>query len=209
MSADSDGDAPRLEIIGTPLNYHTSLGRFIDVFASVEIALFLLLTRTAGVPLTTAQAIFSDARIERAKDTVNRIRRAHGLPPDELLARAFHQLGQIARIRNNLCHYGVMRDAQTNELKVSNVLVAMPDKVQSDPISAEILEDMIWDLQTIKQAMNAMWFTSPATPPQVVAMIRGNASQPWRYKPLVQAPQEKSTRGKRRERKHRQQSSQA
>jgi hypothetical protein len=68
----------RLKFLGVPDDYHSSLGRFIDMFSRVKLAFFSLAKKT-NVPLAAEQAIFSDAWIDKARDTINRIRAAHGV----------------------------------------------------------------------------------------------------------------------------------
>ena len=193
-----------MTFLGIDPAYHTSVGRFIDMFSRVEMALFFALAKTSGVSLTTAQAIFADARVDKAKDSINRLRAAHGMPEDPALSRAFQQLGEIARFRNNLVHYGVTRDAEADTLTVTNVLFIPPNRTpQREPISVEILEAMIWDLQTIRTALNNLW--SPPShhlPPEFAEQRRQLAMLPWRHKPHAPSHPVSGTRGRRRARKH-------
>jgi hypothetical protein len=188
-------------MLGVPRGYHASLGRFISLFAQIELTLFLAMTRTAGINLTMAQAIFTDARIANARDTINRIRAAHGVPEDETLSRAFLQLGEIGRMRNNLVHYGLTREATSNSYVVTNAFFVPPHKKpQRDPVSVAILEAMILDLLTIQTAINNRGFERSEIPKDAIARFRAAARSPWRYKPHAPSQPEKSTRRRRRER---------
>jgi hypothetical protein len=178
MVADSD---KRFGLNERPEGYHRALGRFIDKFSLVEHMLFWLLMKTAAVPLRTAQAIFSDARIDKAKDQINRIRAAHGLPKDEALTRAFLQMGQIARMRNDVVHYGIQQ--ANKDWVVTNALVAHTrDTQRTSPLSVEILEDMTLDLNTIFVAITRLWIIDRLDETTADALEKA-VLVPWRYRP--------------------------
>lgn len=164
------------------IEFWTALGRFIHKFAEVETLLFIQLIQTAGVPLQTAQAIFTDARIDKAKSTINRIRAANGMPKSPVLTRAFDQLGVIASVRNDIVHYGAMHTAEG--FVVSNALWAhAPGKMRRFVISPTILNQMTTDLETIQACFAVLSLTGIA-PQQFIDQGFGlRAQAPWQYKP--------------------------
>ena len=163
--------------------FHEALGHFVHEFAFVERTLFFQLVVEAELPMEVAQAIFSDARIDKAKDTFKRIRASKGLGLPETLDRAFQQLGIITRARNDILHYGTeQKDKQT--LYVTNRLVAhIEDRKREFLISVDILNQMRADIQTIQACFATNLLTGRA-PQEFIDAGFGPASQaPWRYKP--------------------------
>lgn len=163
--------------------FHEALGHFVHEFAFVERFLFLQLVIEAELPMEVAQAIFSDAKIDKAKDTFKRIRASKGLPMPEVLDRAFQQLGIITRARNDMLHYGTeQKDEQT--LYVSNRLVAhIEERKREFLISVDILNEMHADIQTIQACFAVHLLTGRAPQPFIDAGFGSAAQAPWRYKP--------------------------
>ncbi len=166
--------------------HFTTLGLFIDNFAQVETLLYSQLLKEAAIPFETAQAIFSDAKNDRARDLIGRIRSARGLSESTLLKRAFDQLSLINRLRNDLVHYGTR--IQDGERWVSNRLWAhVPSKVREYRVTPDLLIQASNDLEVIK--MNFMRNMIEPGSPAEAAMGEGldAASQaPWQYKPAPQ-----------------------
>jgi hypothetical protein len=129
------------------------LGRFVQMYASVEVALIAVLIRYSKSPLPIAKALFARERPESAMSDIRRIiraRRLRGPKVVELLA-LFDQIGIILRVRNDLLHLGMSyadNDATRREKKIiSNALFAYSPKVVTEiPISKEILKAMYLDL---------------------------------------------------------------
>jgi len=162
-----------------PEEFYTTLGRFISTFAAVEGALYVLLVKTSNVPPAMARAVFTDARIDNAKKAINRLRTAQGLPENAMLTRAFLQLSEIAKMRNDLFHYGERYSEEHDAIIVTNEkFVHTKANIRRSAISADILSDMIHDLLAIQIALGAMWFEGDEAAPDLSGIER----LPWRYK---------------------------
>ena len=158
--------------------YFRNLGIFIHKFAEVETWLLMAVAKQADIKPPLSQAIFVGVRVATAKDMINRMREAQGIPENAILKRAFAQLTEITNVRNDIVHYGARFRGEW-EPHVSNALAAMPGKERSTIATPELLWQMINDLQTILTAITHVLFdfVSDAEP----------AERPWRYKPALQA----------------------
>ena len=135
-------------LIGVPGSaaYYEALGRFVHVFAKVEMAMAFTLWRYAKTQRKIARAIFSGVRVESAMSLIKRLTEVADISANDRqeLEYVFTQLGIINRARNDLIHYGAEGSNVTNRLK------ALTDEpIRSFPISPTILDDMSADLNKI------------------------------------------------------------
>ena len=147
---------------GPSKQFYAALGEFIVLFASVEGTLYRILLMTSGADRMVARAIFTDARIDKAKDWIKRMRSAKGLKEDNTFEAATKQLSEIAKMRNDIMHYGIIWSNEYNSLIVSNNgIVHTPSRVRESAISIDILESMGLDLCFIIGALTSMLYEPP------------------------------------------------
>lgn len=175
-------------------DFCNSLGKFIYEFSQVERAFFLYLIITSRMPIQDAKAVFTDARIDKVKHAVKRLRRARGFPDDNQLDCVFNHLADITRLRNDLVHYGAQcRPDHTFEIsddlwKINNVRIYK--------VTADDIRNATHDLGKIKEfcVKHMLTETVPYIP-----LINGMPKVellPWRYKPSQQARHLSSTQPK-------------
>lgn len=144
------GDALAREIDA----YYLALGRFIDRFSRLELALQYALWDKSGVDEPTAQALFSGVR---AREALNQLKRLfiveeNKLPP--LLARVSQRFDILMDARNLIVHHGA--EWTVDGMIVSSVERNIPTKGRTFPISAEILAQLTTDVSTL-QACVLLW----------------------------------------------------
>lgn len=174
------------------IDYFACLGAFIHQFAQVESLLFTQLVLESKIPANVARAIFSDAKNDRARDLIKRIRASRGLPESPLLKRAFDQLSEINRLRNDLVHFGTV---PRNGIEwVSNKSwIHIPTKLREYPVTARLLLDALHDLETIK-ALFVTHMTANTQAQDIIAERFGCAAQsPWQYKPPPQGSSDRKS----------------
>jgi hypothetical protein len=163
--------------------YLIALGLFVEKFAACESMLIVALARLTRCDDPTSRAIFSGVRSDTARSHIRRILEARGEPMPEFLESSFQQLGIISTLRNDLMHYGAYAVGQNpDERTVSNEVAAMPGRERVTPISAEILTDLIGDVETITAAIGLFHLTYHGVPPELVPDWCRAAAQPWRYR---------------------------
>lgn len=193
--------------------YFEALGRFVQTFAETEIGIAMTLRTLAGVTKPVARAIFSGVRVETAMSFINRIMEVTSTsqPMRDDFQYAFTQLGHINQARNQILHYGVdlgfTSDGeyvlQASDMIVSNKGFALTeDRIRETPISGEILDNMIHDLDIIScilMAQNMRVIAARSNDDysthllaEADRLMRARETA-WRYKPVQPA----SRRGKR------------
>jgi hypothetical protein len=165
------------------------LGRFILEFATTERAIFLLLVMQSGMRPMAARAAFSDARVDKARDAMRRIREALQAPADDLLNRALVQLGAINKARNDLLHSGIERVEQGVPIVSNQARIHLDNRLNEQPMPWQVLRAMTMDLSTIRAAFSALMMSGELPgqrigfPSRDIARLRHLARAPWRYIP--------------------------
>jgi hypothetical protein len=86
--------------------YWKELGRFIHNFSQTESRLISLLRKIIGTSDIISGVLVGSARIDGAKDILNRILEATNLTSlKTLLERPLAQFSAVATVRNNLVHW--------------------------------------------------------------------------------------------------------
>lgn len=181
--------------IETEERYFGALGRFVHTFAEVEAALFSYLIVVADIPPETARATFDGFNIDAVRSKIRRLHEVRGKQLDPLYEPTTQQLGDILSVRNALVHYGTQfKDGEpshtTTERKAHT-----PDAVRTFPISADILDSMTEDLETIRHRVNAAATRPPKVPQKYHDWLYGDLPPPeWRYQHSARGPRQKPTR---------------
>jgi hypothetical protein len=178
-------------------DYYIALGRFMTEFAKVESVVALALWTLAGVDIKTARAVFSGTRMDAAIGLINRLLSVSRFPDKkrEMLDRALIHAQAIAKIRNDIVHYGAPDGIAPEFAKISNKLVALTPEthLRETKITAEDLNRMSVDLAKIHtHIFSAALDYSRVTTPYVESVVRA----PWLYKPQPPKTGQKQRRAK-------------
>jgi hypothetical protein len=162
-------------------DFWNALGQFIYEFSQVERILFFYLITTSRMPIQDAKAVFTDVRIDKAKQAVKRLREARELPEDDQLDCAFSQLSVVTRLRNDLVHYGPTPKT-SGTFEVSDDLWKLNNS-RTYEISKDGIKNATVDLGVLKEFFLKHMLTelTPEVPltknmPKVVLL-------PWKYTP--------------------------
>jgi hypothetical protein len=175
-------------------DFRNALGRFIYDFSEVERALFLYLIITSKMPIADAQAVFTDAKIDKAKQTIKRLRQARGLPEDDRLGCAFNQLADITRLRNDLVHYGPIPKLD-GSFEISDALWKLTNS-RTYTVTADDIKNATVDLGTLKEFLLKHMLTEISPEFPLIKNMPKVALLPWRYKPSQPIHPPNNTRSK-------------
>ena len=91
-------------------DYEEALGRFVHVFAKVEIAMALTLWHYAKTQYHIARVLFPRVRVHEAMTLIKQLADATNAPSEDCaeLENVFQQLGIINGVRNDTLHYGAI-----------------------------------------------------------------------------------------------------
>lgn len=184
--------------------YHCALGEFADAFARTELWTHFVLRWYTKTSASAALAVFSGVRTNEAANYFRRLAEVKIVPPKDWaeLHPVVDQLSLIAKRRNDILHHGA-RDVAEGIGSVSNEALALTvDRVQSFPISPEILADMTADLRKIDAHFLLRHMGRPALRGKHPELERVLASA-WRYKPPEQSRTQTSPAPKSRTRRPR------
>jgi len=165
-------------------SYYRALGKFADTFASAEDSIQVLLWRTAGLEGEIAKAVFSGMRVRAAIDCMKRIEEVTKPIFSEQLKAAFAQLNTINTARDSILHYGT-RPTESDSLVNSTKMRVISKSAKEFPVSAESVDCMTADLETIQAAIFlhlSAWDPDAHKTTQGLALAE-HARAPWRYKP--------------------------
>ncbi len=162
-------------------DFCNALGRFIYEFSEVERSIFLYLIITSRLPIQDAKAVFTDARIDKAKQAVKRLRQARDLPEDNQLDCAFNHLADITRLRNDLVHYGPQPQADQTFV-ISDDLWKI-NNTRTYKITADDLKYATDDLGKLKVFFLKHMLTETVPNVPLIKNMPGVELLPWRYKP--------------------------
>jgi hypothetical protein len=193
-----------------PDNYFKSLGRFIHMYATVEVAVQVILWVHVRVDMAVAKALLNGTRVRDAIGRVNRIREATGIdersPESEALKNIFTQIADITSARDDLVHYGTWTNKEGTEVKVSNWRHAYNDqRLREFVISAQVLDDMTADLEEASKRLLALTEAIAKRQPILAGDIPEPWKQPWRYKSSAQVihPKQKTDKPPKQQRQRR------
>ena len=193
------------EFIRVREDYWPALGKFLDVFATVESCMQMVLWHYAKTPTHIARAIFSGVRIKEAISFVNRILEVSTVTPEAKadLAYVFAQLTVITNVRNQIIHHGALPLAGSyDHLVVTNALMALTDsRVTSMSVTGPIIDDLTSDLWKVQAHLSARHFGNKilgddGLPESFSPEEREALKAAWHYKPPAQAKHPKKTREK-------------
>jgi hypothetical protein len=165
--------------------YHEALGRFVQTFARAEAIVSYTLWHYAKTPHSIARAIFSGTRIKEATGFINRILEATDTPQEtrEELRELFRQLTDINAARNDILHFGAVNVATASAIVTNEFKAHTNRHVRQFPTSAELLNDMIFDLRKIMVHLRLKHSGIPelkaAENLRVFAEV---LAAPWRYR---------------------------
>lgn len=135
------------------LPYWTALGRFVSIYAQIELVMFRVLCHYSGVSLRIGRATFSGVKTDTSMSHIRRIFEAKHQQNSSRykhLDFLFGQLTHINKARNDILHYGANFEDDDENLFVTNVLKAHIEKgIRSFPISPDILNKMTEDCKSI------------------------------------------------------------
>jgi hypothetical protein len=170
-----------------------ALGKFVLQFAAVENLLMMTVWTLAKVRPKIAQALFSGLRAEGAMQHIGRILEISDTPQDKKdnYVEIFERFRKINETRNLILHYGLT--AEGPEFVATNKLIALTDsRLQSVPVSTEILEQMIWDLNKILALLTLNLIDDKNQAQEIVgATFVQISQQPWLYKPPGQSQRDR------------------
>jgi hypothetical protein len=184
-------------------DYHSALGRFVDMFATVEIAISLTLWAYAKTRPNIAKVIFASTKIDQGSTLIKQLAEATDASETlrDDLEKVTQQLGIINGVRNAILHYGAKSIAEGNAI-VSNALKAKREPTEFS-ISPKSLDDMTADLQKIATHLHYRHL-GRAVPLGAFGQraLEGVLQSPWRYKhpsqPTVQTKAARSPQHHRR-----------
>ena len=136
---------------------------------------------TAGLPLISAQALFSGTRIREAMSLIKRLADTNADPLDPWLAKAFGHIGEITTARDRILHHGleigqdiaVVTDAHRN----------LPGKSFRMEFSVVDLDNLESDVLTALSCLNMFRYGYwPKQPSEQVEQNRILAIREWKYK---------------------------
>jgi hypothetical protein len=165
--------------------YYSALGRFVHMFARVEIAMTLTLWHYAKTTPEISKIAFASVKTELGITWIKQFATVAGASKDKRddLENVFQQLGIINGVRNHLLHFGATTVAEGQAI-VSNAL-----KAKRDPtvyfVSPEELAKMTDDLWKIVAHLNYLHLGRPIPKDDNLdgALV---LRFPWRYKPPTQ-----------------------
>jgi hypothetical protein len=179
--------------------YIEALGNFVHAFARIEGILALALRVFSGVTGPIARAIFHGVRVDAAVNYIRRILEVTNAPADVKadFELAFTHLGDITRARNDILHYGVGLGTiwrsddtiiESSPMIVTNKDFALTeDRIRETPVSAEILEQMMEDLDVIRAILFGHILLASGRKDDAKRFLGPARKHAWRYKPPRQS----------------------
>jgi hypothetical protein len=165
----------------THRTYWLSLGRFIHRFALLEQQIHYLLRIASKISRQADQALLSGTRADAAISLLRRSYEVHGETEDPVLTRAIAQFGIINSARNDVVHMGAIQDGDA--FLVTNQNRTIASKARTNRFTAEILDQMTADLETISAAVFVAQEIANRQPPTQKPIDWLQVAQsPWLYK---------------------------
>lgn len=163
--------------------YHLALGQFVDAFATAENNLKFALAATAKISRETAQALFSNTRVDGAIEQIRRLYEAEGNELENEVDIALSHMKAILTVRNAMMHYGATFDG--NYFTTTTSAHTLPKQAKTIRHDLADLEHMTVDLLVI--GYRFIWMAVrhlPNTFPGAIQMLDKAARVPLRYKPV-------------------------
>jgi hypothetical protein len=184
--------------------YHLALGRFVDTYAHTELLTHLVLRRQTKTSSDAARAVFSGVRTNEALGYFRRLADVGVISAEEwsLLSPVVDQLRLITGRRNDLLHHAADCVASGKGIVSNDALALTVDRVQSFPISSEILDEMTRDLQKINAHFLLRHMGRPSLRgkhPELQKVLTAS----WRYTPPEKSPRPTPPKAKKKERRSR------
>jgi hypothetical protein len=176
-----------------PAKYLAALGRFVHAYSQIEMHMTIVLWIAAKVNFDIAPALLSGVRIDAAIGLIGRVLDARKIDDQNRtdLEATLRQLAILNKMRNDILHYGAKADAD-GELVVSNKVSAhVESRLRETIVSAQTLDDMTYDLDTIWVRLHVYGFRITAEGMGFSGMpgFDQRLQRPWRYTPPPQASQ--------------------
>ncbi|WP_158816928.1 hypothetical protein [Methylocapsa sp. S129] len=175
--------------------YHSALGRFVDRFSQVEMAVAFTLWHYAKTPYPIARAAFSGTNLDAAISSIKRLFEVTEIPEkaQEEITWLFDQLSKIRKARNDILHYGAI-NVPEGDAAVTNAAKALTrDRIEHFPISPAILDNMSADLKKILVRLHLNHLGRPKISPASLKMFDEALQNTWRYKHQPQRLKRKTT----------------
>jgi hypothetical protein len=121
-------------------DYYTALGRFIDVFAKVELAVGFTLWHYAKTPYPVARVAFSATGLDAAMSSIKQLFKVIEIPQEKQneINWLFSQLSSIKKVRNDILHYGAI-NVPEGDAAITNAAKALTrDRVDPDNIGLHV-----------------------------------------------------------------------
>ena len=162
--------------------YYLALGRFVHMFAKVELTTFLVLRHYARMTLPAARALLSGIRMD---GTQSMLRRLQEIDLIDQVAWAdadmlLKHLSDINKFRNDILHHTTMLSESGRGIVTNAAKAHREDKVTQLLVSPDILNGATADLRKIMVHLHVRHMgKTPIEEPEVDLILRA----PWRYTP--------------------------
>lgn len=170
--------------------YYEALGQFVTWYAEAEAVTQQALSHYAETRPAITRSLFSGTRVSAAASFIRRICEATrvDISVRDELKDIFAQMAAITTMRDNVLHYGARSVAEGKGVVTNALRAHIPDRVQTFPISPDILDNMTADLRRVifDLLSRHVGRPGPLGAPNL-SLLDGGQHGPWRYKP-VQLP---------------------
>jgi len=181
--------------------YWRALGKFVEIFAMTEAALFTYVEEESGMTRVTARLVAASWRTGNMLQFITELWKAEPLPASQdALRKSVDQLKHILKLRNSIIHYRSRPDFDPELPRISsNVGRHVPTKQTMEyRVSAAILDDCVSDRLTIWSCFTS--YRMQRTAPRAEREPAQGLDLTWRYKLLVnprpKPPRQKTSRRK-------------
>ena len=165
-------------------NYHRELGRFIDMFAKVEMELQLALWHYAKTTKEVSRAIFSGTRIDGSIKFIRRILAAQKSSDSSRtdLEFIFAQITAINDVRNDIIHHGAHSISGGYAIITNSFIALTKEHIKTHRIAPGILSNMTFDLIKILVHLRVR-HSGRKVPPTIEKHVQPWLHASWQYKP--------------------------
>ena len=166
-----------------------------DMFATVECTLQMVLWKYAKIPDSTARAILSGVRVDNAMSFINRLIEVDDPGPEIKadLKDVFQQLSIINGARNNIIHYGAVSSEGDDKIITNAYFALTESRVREFPVSPQIFSDLVVDLQKIMMHFVTHHLNEVDMADVMKAQQEKILRAAWRYKPPQQSQNRQTT----------------
>jgi hypothetical protein len=162
--------------------YYLALGRFAHRFSLVELAVHIVLSHYASLPMTASRALLSGVRIDETRSRLSRLHEVQLISDADWadIEPIFAQLALINKCRNEIFHHGGSFIAEGRGIVTNATTALTEERITGFEISPDILDDMTGDLRKILIRLHVRHMGRPplrGKHPEMEDGLRG----PWRY----------------------------